>query len=443
MSDEEYEYDYGSDADYDYGSDQENQEEVADDLVEIENSFFEADDIRTEEQSNAIELFEKVVRLEEARGDAVKWRFKALQHLVVLYFLTRKSTLMIDKYRHMLLLISSVTRNECTDAINVVLDAISAGTDVDALSQMYEITLEALKTANNERLWFSTNLKLARVYLEGGKISDVERVLLLLKETCQHPDGSDDLSKGSALLEVYCVEIQLCSYTLNAARMRSVYPRTMNISAAVADPRIIGTIREEGGKMLMAEGCWQEAYEEFNEAFRSYLEAGNPRAKACLKYVAIASMLALNVDINPFAAREAKVFSDDKEIVAMSDLRNCLEVNDITKFERILNNKQNRISAEPFILKYLQPLRTRMREQVLVNLTLPFSKVSFAHLAGELGLNVSEVEFLLTGLIVDGRIAGSMDQVGQTIQMRHAQPVPQQLREERYIGLSSWADHFN
>jgi COP9 signalosome complex subunit 2 len=440
MSDEEYEYDYGSDAEYDYGSDQDNGDEVADDLVEIENSFFEAEDIRSENQSRAIELFEKVVRLEESRGDQVKWRFKALQHLVVLYFLTRNSPLMIERYRSMLLLISSVTRNECTDAINVVLDTISAATDVDVLSQMYEITLEALKTANNERLWFNTNLKLARVYLEGSKVAEVERILLLLKQTCQLPDGSDDISKGSALLEVYCIEIQLCSHTHNAARMRNIYPKTMNISAAVADPRVLGTIREEGGKMMMSEGCWHEAYEEFNEAFRNYQEAGNPRAKSCLKYVVIASMLSPSVDINPFAAREAKVYSDDREIMALSDLRGCLEVNDIVKFERILNNKQNRISAEPFIMKYLQPLRKRMREQVLVSLTRPFSKVSFKHLAGELNLTVAEVEFLLTGLIIDGQITGAIDQVDQSVQLESTQA--SSLSSRKIAGLEAWADHF-
>jgi hypothetical protein len=40
--DEEYEYDYGSDADYDYGSDQggDDQNEGNDELIEIENSFY-------------------------------------------------------------------------------------------------------------------------------------------------------------------------------------------------------------------------------------------------------------------------------------------------------------------------------------------------------------------------------------------------------------------
>jgi hypothetical protein len=79
-------------------------------------------------------------------------------------------------------------------------------------------------------------------------------------------------------------------------------------------------------------------------------------------------MLALS-DINPFAAREAKVFADDKEIIAMADLRQSLEANDLVRFERILKNKQNRIVDEPFLMTYIQPLRRRMREQVqLINL---------------------------------------------------------------------------
>ena len=69
-------------------------------------------------------------------------------------------------------------------------------------------------------------------------------------------------------------------------------------------------------------------------------------------------------NINPFAAREAKVYADDKEILAMSDLRTSLDAHDITKFERILGNKHNRIQEEPFIMTYIEPLRRRMREQV-------------------------------------------------------------------------------
>lgn len=282
---------------------------------------------------------------------------------MVIYFGQKMYDKMVERYRAMLQYLGSVTRNECTEAINAILDAIAAVTNVQVLSEMYEITLIALKTANNERLWFNTNLKLAKLYLESRKIPELERLITDLKATCQNPDGTDDISKGNYLLEVYCLEIQLCSMTLNAERMRRIYPRTLNLNAAVSDPRIMGIIREEGGKMQMAEGNWEEAYNELNKAFRSYQECGNTRARDCLKYLVLASMLSLS-DINPFAAPEAKVFSDDVEVVAMSDLRQSLEANDLARFERTVNNRKNRILDEPFIMKYLEPLRRRMREQV-------------------------------------------------------------------------------
>jgi len=228
---------------------------------------------------------------------------------------------------------------------------------------MYEITLDSLTSSNNDRLLFDTNKKLAKLYLDSSKLSEVERLLKILKQFCQSPDGSDDTSKGSYLLEVYCIEIQLCALTGNSARMRKVYPHTLNVNAAVSDPRIMGIIREEGGKMYMSDMNWTLANNEFYEAFRAFQEAGNTRAKDCLKYVVLASMLGLS-DINPVAAREAKVYAEDPEILAMSELRQCLEANDLARFERTLTNPRNRIQNEPYLMSFIHPLRMRMREQV-------------------------------------------------------------------------------
>jgi len=50
------------------------------------------------------------------------------------------------------------------------------------------------------------------------------------------------------------------------------YPKTVNLNIAVSDPRIMAIIREEGVKMLMSEGQYEEAYNEFDEAFRNYQE---------------------------------------------------------------------------------------------------------------------------------------------------------------------------
>ena len=100
---------------------------------------------------------------------------------------------------------------------------------------------------------------------------------------------------SNLLLEVLCLEVQLCSVTSNSARLKELYPKTLNLTAAITDPRTMGIIREEGGKMYMSEGLWDEAYNEFYQSFRCYQEAGNSRAKDCLKYVVLASMLVRRV----------------------------------------------------------------------------------------------------------------------------------------------------
>ncbi|CAM9428586.1 unnamed protein product [Ectocarpus sp. 12 AP-2014] len=267
---------------------------------------------------------------------------------------------------------------------------------------MYETTLSALKEEGNERMWFNTYVKLAKVYLQIPDYVKVQTTIDTLHDSCRLANGQDDPSKGNQLLEVYGITIQLCTATNNNILMKEVYPKTIDLNASVEDPRIMGVIREQGGKV--------KAYNEFYEGFRNYQEAGNPNAKVCLKYVVLANMLDLS-HINPFAAREAKVFQEEKEIVAMMDLRMAYEGNDLAKFERTLHDKRNRITEDPFVMTYLGPLRQRIRESVLIHLCKPYKKITMGFMAGELSLKTAEVEKLLIDLILDRRLNGKIDQI--------------------------------
>jgi COP9 signalosome complex subunit 2 len=479
MSEDEYEYEYNSDGGYDYSDQEEGGGEggESDEKIEVENAFYEGDDLLGEKRPReAMEKFEKVIAMETARAErGVKienWRFKALHNLVTIFFDLGNFDAMTARYKDMLQDMPLVTRNECTEAINAVLEMLSAaatgGNGASELSQsstnnssssssasrngggsgsattgavmvdMFQITLEALKNANNERLWFNTNLRLAKLYLDMARTQDVENLIAVLKKSCQTPDGRDDTSKGSNLLEVYCLEIQLCTLTHNNARMRLIYPKTTKLNAAVVDPRIMGVIREEGGKMHMMESDWERAYDELYEAFRNFQEAGNtPRAKTCLKYVVLASMLALT-SINPFDAREAKVFQEDKEVMAMSDLRKSLEANDLARFERVLQNKQNHICDEPIIMTYIAPLRRRMREQVLLSLTRPYHKATLAFLAQELSLSVAEVEVLIVEMILNGQLSARIDQIKGTVVLGGSRET---VTARKMKAIAKWADN--
>ncbi|CBJ30856.1 conserved unknown protein [Ectocarpus siliculosus] len=317
---------------------------------------------------------------------------------------------MQQRYKELLTHVSSVTRNESSDSVNGILDTVSVSEDLRMVSQMYETTLSALKEEGNERMWFNTYVKLAKVYLQIPDYVKVQTTIDTLHDSCRLANGQDDPSKGNQLLEVYGITIQLCTATNNNILMKEVYPKTIDLNASVEDPRIMGVIREQGGKMYMSMGNWGQAYNEFYEGFRNYQEAGNPNAKVCLKYVVLANMLDLS-RINPFAAREAKVFQEEKEIVAMMDLRMAYEGNDLAKFERTLHDKRNRITEDPFVMTYLGPLRQRIRESVLIHLCKPYKKITMGFMAGELSLKTAEVEKLLIDLILDRRLNGKIDQI--------------------------------
>ena len=85
----------------------------------------------------------------------------------------------------------------------------------------------------------------------------------------------------------------------------------MHLTAVINDPRVMGIIKECGGKMYMSEKKWEQALDELFECFKFYQESGNYRAKNILIYVILASMLCSS-SINHADTREAKVYKDDK-----------------------------------------------------------------------------------------------------------------------------------
>lgn len=400
------EFEYESDDDPYGGAEEEDGDEEA---IQIENTFYEADDNKQNFPEQALEQFQKVVALETSRGAEVVWRFKALQNIVILCSRISRFDEMATRYRELLSYMDQVTRNDASEAINTVLDSVSSASDLTKLETIYELTLDALQATANQRLWFSTSMKLAKLHLDMGDVQKLQKIVRTLHKTCQKPDGSDDVSKGSQLLEVYAMEIQMCSLTKNSLRMKEIYPKTINLTSAVADPRNVAVIRESGGKMFMSEKKWEAAYNEFFEAFKNYQETGNAtRSKIMLKYVVLANMLALS-SINPFDSREAKVYQDDPEISAMASLRAAFEQNDINTMDNLLTNPAHRILSDSFIRTYLQDLLRNIRLQVLQNLIRPYRVVSLKFLAQEINVTSEEVVSLLVQLILDEKIAGRID----------------------------------
>lgn len=149
---------------------------------------------------------------------------------------------------------NAVTKNHGEKTINSILDYTSSSKDMDLLQKFYEETLAALKNAKNDRLWFKTNTKLGKVYLDIGEFNKLAIIIKQLKQTCSPHCLEADPHKGTQLLEIYALEIQMYTEQKNNKQLKDLYERSLKVRSAIPHPLIMSIIRECGGKMHLRSG---------------------------------------------------------------------------------------------------------------------------------------------------------------------------------------------
>ncbi|KAI0035108.1 PCI-domain-containing protein [Vararia minispora EC-137] len=439
MDDDDADYMQGSD-DEDYGFDYSDGDDGdAGGSADVENMYYTAKSKKEDDPERALKEFQVIVNQEEEKGD---WGFKALKQMTKLLFLVlRRPTDALSTYTQLLTYTkSAVTRNYAEKTINGILDYVGGGkggpVEVEVLEKFYQVTKDALEEAKNERLSAKTNLKLAKLWLDRKEYSRLSKLIKdLHASTGPISDGDEQSQKGTQLLEVYALEIQMYNETRNYTKLKEIYNASNNVRSAIPHPRIMGIIKECGGKMWMGERHWRRASEDFFESFRNYDEAGSPQRIQVLKYLVLANMLT-GSEVNPFDSQETKPYKNDSQIKAMTDLVDAYQRREVHAAEKILRDNRATIMDDSFIRSYIGELLRSLRTQYLIDLIKPYSRLELSFLAKQLNVEKDEVEELLIELILDGKVEGRIDQVAMRLELDKKQS----LEKKRYNALDSWTD---
>ncbi|TNN07120.1 COP9 signalosome complex subunit 2 [Schistosoma japonicum] len=382
--------------------------------VDLENQYYMAKSRKDDNPDMALAEFQKVLDIEGA-GNKGDWGFRALKQMIKINFRLGRFDNMMENYKVLLTYIkSAVTRNYSEKSINSILDYVSTSKQMDLLQQFYITTLDALRESKNERLWFKTNTKLGKLYLERGDYIHLQKIVKELRESCQTNEGEDDLKKGTQLLEIYALEIQMYTAQKNNKKLKALYEQSLHIKSAIPHPLIMGIIRECGGKMHLREGEFAKSHTDFFEAFKNYDESGCQRRTHCLKYLVLASML-MKSGINPFDSQETKPYKNDPQIVAMTSLVTAYQNNNIVEFESILRSQRDSIMEDSFIREHIEDLLRNIRTEVLIKLIRPYTRIRIPFISQQLNLSDSEVESLLVACILDNTIQARIDQEHQIL----------------------------
>ncbi|CAG8606029.1 10341_t:CDS:10, partial [Scutellospora calospora] len=407
MSDDDFMLEDDDEEDYNFDYEDDDPEEPD---VNLENKYYSAKARKEEDPTGAIKEFQSVVDTEQEKGD---WGFKALKQMAKLSFKASDHESTLKYYKQLLSYTkSAVTRNYSEKSINNILDFISSSQDMAFMEEFYSTTLSALEEAKNERLWVKTNLKLAKLWLDRKEYNRLNKILRQLHLSCQKDDGTDDQRKGTHLLEIFALEIQMYTETKNNKKLKALYQQCLHVKSAIPHPRIMGVIRECGGKMHMGEKEWDKAQTDFFESFKNYDEAGSPQRIQVLKYLVLANMLTES-QINPFDSQETKPYKNDPQIVAMTNLVSAYQRKEIREFEKILRDNRATIMDDPFIRTYIDDVLKNIRTQVLLRLIKPYTRIEIPFVSKQLNIPAQDVEDLLVGLVLDQKIKGCIDQVNQ------------------------------
>ncbi|KAI8369719.1 PCI domain-containing protein [Blakeslea trispora] len=420
--------DQEEDYDFDYEDDDEEEPDV-----DLENKYYNAKAKKEDDPKEAIREFQSVVDTEEEKGD---WGFKALKQMTKISFQQNQPDDTLKYYRQLLTYIkSAVTKNYSEKSINNILDFVSSADNMAFMEQFYQITLDSLVEIKNERLWMKTNLKLAKLWLDRKEYGRLQKILKQLHTACQKDDGTDDQRKGTQLLEILALEIQMYTETKNNKKLKELYQQCLSVKSAIPHPRIMGVIRECGGKMHMSEKQWDAAQTDFFESFKNYDEAGSPQRIQVLKYLVLANMLTES-QINPFDSQETKPYKNDKEIEAMTNLVSAYQRKEINEFEHILKVNKNAIMGDPFIQAYIDDVLKTIQTQVLIKLIKPYTSIGIDFISKQLNIQAEQVEELLVSLILDDRILGRIDQVNQRLVLDK-----RTTDDLKYEALETWSSN--
>lgn len=397
--------------------------------VKIANTFYEAEDLKSSDAKGALSAYRKVLELSKELDSISDENhttiFKSHEAIVLLLIRLKDLPAVKDEYKRLMDYVPQVTRNEASNAIDDILNAVSS-TELKFMEEMYSLTLSVLQSQRDTaRFVFDVGMKQCKTYLEKGHIKKAEEALERLHASCRLKDGSDNQKeKSSELIDIYAMKVQIAAITNNTMSQKDLYERTKNLIKGVVDAKSQGILRECWGKMFGDDGQWAASKAEFWQAFTCYQTSGLlNNAKDCLKYAVVASMLSPDERgdskkggapadkkiTSLFDAKEAKQFESQPDVQALSKLQQAYERSDVAMFMSCAEQIDK--SADQWIRKHLSSMIREFQGKAIIQLVRAYKRIRLDHIALALRITEQHVESLLIQLILDGEISGVIDQV--------------------------------
>lgn len=346
----------------------------------------------------------------EAEEDKAKIKENAILQLAKLLVDNGQASKVAQLLQSLRDFFSTIAKAKTAKIVRGLLDAVSKATDPNAAELQFALCHDTIQWCREEKRTFLRQRvegRLAVLFLSHQRYNEA---LGIINELLREVKRLDDKAH---LLEIQLLESRIHHALRNIPKARAALTSARTTANSIYVPLTLqAEIDMQAGIIAAEEKDYKTAYSYFYEGFEGFVSLeDNDRAMANLKYMLLCKIMTGNAqDVGSIVNGNVALKFSGRQVDAMVAVAKAHSERSLESFEKTLKEYKNELSDDPIVDAHLNSLYETLKEQNLLRLTEPFSRVEIKHVAKLINLQVYDVEAKLSQMILDKKLNGILDQ---------------------------------
>lgn len=352
--------------------------------------------------------FRAIIAAGDDLEDAARCKESAILSLAKLLVKEGRAGDVVTLSREVRPFYATIPKAKTAKIVRGLIDAVAKG-DESAVEVQRELCLDTIKWCRESKRTFLRQRiegRLASLYLASRQYSDsLEVVNTLLREVKRLDDKAH-------LLEIQLIESRIHHALRNIPKARAALTSARTTANAIyVPPALQAEIDMQAGIIAAEEKDYKTAYSYFYEGFEGFQNLSDNRAVTNLKYMLLCKIMAGRAeDVETIVSGQIALKYPGREVDAMKAVAKAHSERSLEAFEKTLSDFKEQLADDPIVHAHLDALYNTLKEQNLLRLIEPFSRVEIAHVAKLIRLKLHDVESKLSQMILDKKLNGILDQ---------------------------------
>lgn len=347
------------------------------------------------------------IEADSPREDVAKVKELAILQLANLLVRTGNASRVSDLLMSLRSFFSTIAKAKTAKIVRGLLDAVSKAENAAELQ--FALCHDTIQWCRDEKRTFLRQRvegRLAVLYLNHARYADA---LSTVNELLREVKRLDDKAH---LLEIQLLESRIHHALRNIPKSRAALTSARTTANSIYVPLTLqAEIDMQAGIVAAEEKDYKTAFSYFYEGFEGFVSLEDKRAVNNLKYMLLCKIMTGNAqDVSAIVNGNVALKFSGRQLDAMVAVAKAHSERSLESFEKTLKEYKAELSDDPIVHAHLNSLYDTLKEQNLLRLTEPFSRVETTHVAELINLDLHDVESKLSQMILDKKLNGILDQ---------------------------------